>query len=507
MVKDTEKGLLYHLKSRLWEIARREDVSIQGDGNVIGDNNTVTVIKQRWSQVSPFLLPISIVILLGVITVLFFQYRQFRHPTQMEGEFNVAVAEFTVVGEQNNRVQDKEAKALSEFLAQRLETYLAEIDAKMIDYELWSPSYTGQVKGRTREERARSAASLVQRINAHIIVYGVISQEGNHSQFSPEFYVSYEGFEEGQEIIGQHRLGDELLIPSPFDKTQLQAIENPALAARVKALSLVTVGLAYYSIDEFESALEYFEQAKATEGWLDSAGKEVACLLTGNSYVRLASRKNQTEYLPLAKSGYTKALELAPTYARAKLGLSGVLYLEAVGDPNNPSFETVDLDGLSAAEAILHEILATEGLPESVNFETKADLRLGHIYLVRAQLLGGDWLKRSKSRFKKVIREYESGNAQVAGLASHAHAKLGLINLLEDKSEAAIEQYKQAINLATPHYQAHYYSVLGEIYMSMSKTDLALDAYEQAIQIAEFYGDEENATKYTQRLLEIQEDL
>jgi tetratricopeptide (TPR) repeat protein len=445
------------------------------------------------------------VILLGVATVLFFQYRQFRKPAQMSGEFNVAVTEFITVNENDKLVGSGEGQALAEFLSQRLDTYLAELDGKTIQYELWPPSYTGQVKGGTREERARFAESLAQRINAHVIVYGVISQEADRCQFSPEFYVSYKGFEDGQEIVGQHGLGDPLLVPSPFDRTHLQAVENPALAARVKALSLITVGLAYYSIDDFESALDYFKQAEATEGWFSSAGKEVAYLLLGNSYVRLASRENQADYLPLAKSSYTKALDIAPDYARGKLGLSGVIYLEAVGNPNNPSLETVDLNGLSEAEAMLDEILAIEDLPESVSFETKINLRLGHIYFVRAQLLDGDWLRQSQAEFEQVIQEYESGNAQVAELAGHAHAKIGLIELLEGKPEAAIEQYKQAVDLVTSHYQAHYYTVLGEVYVSMSKVELAIDAYEQAIQIAEFYGDEENAIKYSERLLEIKE--
>jgi tetratricopeptide (TPR) repeat protein len=503
MAKDTKKKLLRHLKSRLCGIIQRGEISIQGDGNVIGDNNTVTVIKQRWTQVSPFLLSISIVILLGLITVLFFQYRQFRKPSQMEGEFNVAVAEISVVDPDGNPVRSDDGKAVARFLAQRLETYFEEIDKKTIRYEIWSPDNTGRIAGKNPEERVRAAESLAQRIDAHILVYGVVIYQGGHSKFTPEFFVNYKGFELAQEVIGSHQLGTSMIVPNPFDVTQLQAAENPALAARIKALSLMTIGLAYYSIDDFEEALDYFGRAIETEGWADTAGKEVVYLLQGNTYFRLASNEMATNYVQFAENSYSKALSINPAYTRAMLGLSGVIYLRSVGDPNDPSFETVDLDGLVEAEQILLEILATNGLPESMNYEAKINYSLGRIYLVRAQVLGEDWLEKSYVKTMEVVQEYERGNQQIVNLAGHAYAQAGLIELLKGDNDKAINHYTEAVELVTPYYQAHYYSILGEIYNSMDKIEFAIESYKRAIQIAEFYGDEKGIHEYTQRLSEL----
>jgi tetratricopeptide (TPR) repeat protein len=525
------------VKHKKPEVLLRQNLKIDGDGNVVGNDNTVSVVKlesgdyytvqigelrmefsrdelyqvlapvRSTSRLMRISLIASVVVILGIAIIWSFQYRQIQKPRQMTGEFNVAVAEIAVVDSDGEPIRSADGKALAEFLTQRLETYFAEIDERSVRYEIWPPDYTGKITGGDLEERARAAESLAQRIKAHIVIYGVVTAQGNHSQFTPEFFVNYKGFEQAQEAIGAHRLGSPMLVPIPFDKTRLQAVENPALAARVKALSLMTIGLAYYSIDDFEEALDYFGQAIATEGWTDTAGKEVAYLLEGNAYVRLASDENTMSYLQLAEDAYSEALNIKFDYTRATLGLSGVVYLESVSDPNNPSFETVDLDGLVEAEQMLLDILDINGLSESVNYEAKINFSLGQIYLVRAQVLEGDWLEKSRARLMQVIQEYEMGNHRIVDLAGHAHARVGLIELLQGNTDKAIHHYAEAIELVTPHYEAHYASILGEIYSSIGETELAIDAYERAIQIAELYGDEEGIHRYSQRLSKIENEV
>jgi tetratricopeptide (TPR) repeat protein len=524
------------VKQKEQEALLRKKLTIVGDGNVVGTDNTVSIVKLASGdyyaiqigelhitlsseELHQILAPVrstsrlmwisliaSAVIILGVAIILCFQYRQNQKPRQMTGEFNVAVAEIVVVDPDGRTVRSGDGKAVAEFLAQRLETYFEGIDERSIRYEIWPPDNTGRITGKNPEERARAAESLAQRINAHIVVYGVVAYRGDHSQFTPEFFVNYKGFELAQEAIGPHQFGSSMIVPLPFDMTKLQAVENPALAARVKALSLMTIGLAYYSIDDFEEALDYFGQAIETEGWSDTAGKEVLYLLQGNTYIRLASNERATRYVQLAENSYSKALSVNPAYIRAKLGLSGVIYLKSVGDPNEPSFETVDLDGLVEAEQILLDILAIKDLPESMNYRAKINFSLGRIYLVRAQVLGGDWLEQAQVKSMEVIQEYEMGNQQIVNLAGHAHAQAGLIELLKGNNDEAINHYIAAVELVTPYYQAHYSSILGEIYNATGRIELAIDTYKQAIQIAEFYGDEEGIYKYSQRLSEIQNE-
>jgi len=66
--------------------------------------------------------------------------------------------------------------------------------------------------------------------------------------------------------------------------------------------------------------------------------------------------------------------------------------------------------------------------------------------------------------------------------------------------ESAVEFYRKAIEAASPYYQGYYFASIGDIYMAAGRMDEARDAYTEAIRIAEFYGDEESATRYDERL-------
>jgi len=161
------------------------------------------------------------------------------------------------------------------------------------------------------------------------------------------------------------------------------------------------------------------------------------------------------------------------------------------------------LERLDEAAAAYEAALNLGNPPESANIETKVHFGLGQVYFVRALVSGGDWMARAEAEFEQVLREYDSGNVQVANLAGHSHAWLGLIARQRENVAAAVEHYEHAVELATPFYQAYYYTRLGEVYAGADQTDLAIGAYEEAIRTAEFYGDEESALKYSARLNEI----
>lgn len=447
------------------------------------------------------LLPV-VLLLLAIVGVLAYFLLRPTTPKAMTGQFNVAVAEVAVVDQSGSTVRSEDGLALADFLFQRLEVSFDELDLR-IPYELWPPAYTGRIVGDTRAERAHTAEAIAQRIGAHVIIYGVITQAGNQSQFAPEFYVNYKGFEGGEEITGQHELGSALRMPSHFEPAQFQGVENPALSARAEALSLVTIGLSYYATDDFERALDYFTQAEATEGWLPSAGKEVIYILLGNASGRLASKEKSAEHLTAALDYYDKALSINPAYTRGKVGQASVLYLMALGDPSASSWDAVDLGQLDEAAAAYEAALSLGDPPESANIETKVHFGLGQIHLARAMVVGGDWMAQAEAEFKEVVQAYEAGNTRIKDLAGHAQARLGAIARLQGNTRGAIEHYTRATELVSPYYQAYYYTRLGEIHAAEANKDLAIKAYTEAIGIAEVYGDGQSATKYSARLNEL----
>ena len=423
-------------------------------------------------------------------------------PELMGGEFNVAVAEMTVVDEDGKTLRSKDGEAVSEFLYTRLDAGFDELNLEDIRYEVWGPEQTGKVKGDTLEARSQAAQSLAEAINAHVIVYGVITT-GDSAQFSPEFFVDYKGFEQVEDITGDHEMGSAMRITLPFELTQMQVIENPALSARANALSLITIGLAFLSVDDAEKALDYFQQAESLDGWFKTAGKEIIYLLIGNAYGRQASIEKSETYLASARENYATALDIDPTYGRAKIGQAAVLYLISLGDPYDASFESIDLEMLDQAEALFQESSKMEGSPASANVQTKSALGLGQVYFVKSQILGEDWIERANDEFAKVIEDYESGDERIGETASHAYARIGLIAWLNGDLESAVEFYGKAIKAASPYYQGYYFASIGDIYMAAGRMDAARDAYTEAIRIAEFYGDEESATRYAERLKSI----
>jgi tetratricopeptide (TPR) repeat protein len=271
----------------------------------------------------------------------------------------------------------------------------------------------------------------------------------------------------------------------------------------------MTIGLAYYVIDDFEKALDYFSQAEATQGWLETAGKEVIYLLLGNATVRQASEENTTAYLDTAAAYFERALSISPTYARAVVGQAGVLYLQGIGDPIGEPLEAIDLEKLDEAEAHYRPALALGDPPPSANIEAKVHFGLGQVNVGRfahAVAAGGDWrtpLAEARAEFLKVVQEYDDGNLRIANLAGHAYRRLGLLARMEGSTEEAVEHYRQAIELVTPYYQAYSHSRIGETYVDAGQIPSAIESYEEAIRVAEFYGDQESVTKYSARLNEL----
>lgn len=420
----------------------------------------------------------------------------------MTGQFNVAVAEFLVQDANGKNIRSEDGSLLAAYIVGQIDSQFTEIELKKtIPYEIWGPKETGDITGDTAEERSIAAAALAEKIHAHVLIYGVIISDGNKSRFMPEFYVNHASFQDASEITGEHEIGSQLRLSLPFTES-IQAVENPALAGRVHAMDLITIGLAYYSVDDYENAARYLERAAAEERWLETSGKEVAYLLIGNTYIRWTSRDDDSQYLTAAAKNYDEALRINPDYGRGLVGQANVLYLEAT--LANQEIDTVKLD---QADELLTRALALEGQPESYNIPAKAHFQRGQIYLARygakipVPAGEADWIAQAKDEFAFVIAEYEAGDATLKSLASHAYFRLGECAFYRDaKDPQAIAFIEKAISIASPFYEAEFTASLGNIYNYLGEKDKAIQAYEDAIAIAESNGDAKSALKYQQVL-------
>jgi tetratricopeptide (TPR) repeat protein len=291
-------------------------------------------------------------------------------PTEMTKDFNIAVAEFLVLDLQGNPISTDDGQKLSGFIFDEMSKEFNQMTTE-ITPEIWNYTLTGTVAGTTPEERHQNAQTLAEKINASVVVYGAIIKDGEGATFSPEFYVNYQGFSNNApEILGGNQLGRSLDINLPFDRSKDTTGGNPRLVARTQALGLLTLGLAYYSNDDYETAVKYFDQAINIEDWLSSAGKDIAYILRGNTLTRLAYKNSDYSQLALPLADYETAWKLTKqTNARALIGIGGIYYLEAT------TSDKVDADKLDQAESVFMEALNLPNQPESYNIEAKAHFR------------------------------------------------------------------------------------------------------------------------------------
>jgi tetratricopeptide (TPR) repeat protein len=424
-------------------------------------------------------------------------------PVPMDSsKFTIAMSPFVTVKANGSVRTTADGRELARLLYTRLESGFDDL-AIDVPYELRSPDESCPVKGSSREERAAAAEAWAATIEADVVIYGAILEEAESAQLQPEFYVAYRGFTEASELVGPHELGRPLHVALPVQPQDLQGVTDHPINARAKALSLVTLGLASYAVDDYEQALAYFTAADAVPNWPQSAGKEVLYLLMGNTCSRLAAATLDNAYVDEALDYFDQALEIAPDFARALVGEASAVYQLALGNLQTRQGSQVDLDLLDEAEALYRQA-ATIPAPEAAEIDMKIHFGLGQVFLVRhyLQAEGGDWLAQARAEFQAMVDRYEAGGVRNREVVGHAYARLGLIaNQFDQDATAAIPLYLEAIALVTPRWQAQYQIDLGDLYAAMEDVEQARAAYEEAQAIAELFGNEEMMARAEARLV------
>ena len=293
------------------------EVSKVGDRNTIaagrGAKATSIVINffgGKWQ-----LLISLLVVILGVGG--YFLWREL-FPEKMMGDFRVAVADFAIIG---NPAGANVGTELAEGVYLKLNESLLEIN-KDFTVTIWPPDKVGKVEGDTPQRRAESVEKIAKRIGADVLVYGSIDMSEPVWKVTPEFYIASENFYEAEEITGQYQIGETFSLVGQENIARRIELSNK-YEVRAQAISNITIGLAYFSLRDYQRALKSFQLAENIPGWDESQGKEVVYLLAGNAAMK--AQDFDTSITELNKS-----LSIDPNYARPLITLGSVYYLQAL---------------------------------------------------------------------------------------------------------------------------------------------------------------------------------
>jgi tetratricopeptide (TPR) repeat protein len=423
------------------------EISIEGEGNAIaagrGARATSVVINffgGKWQLLASLL-----VIILAVGG--YFLGKEL-YPAKMTGDFRIAVADFAVIG---NPDEANAGTELAEGVYLKLNESLSEIN-KDFTITIWSPDKVGKIEGDTSEERAKSAETISTKIGADVLVYGLIDMSKPVWKITPEFYIASDNFYEAEEITGQYQIGETFSLVGQENIARRIELSNK-YGARAQAISQITIGLAYFSLRNYQNALKSFQLAENIHGWDESQGKEVLYLLAGNAAMK--AKDFDTSITELEKS-----LSIDPDYGRPLITLGAVYYLQALKPFDKTKIPSdIDLELLGEAIEKYNQALKAKHQPALSDISTKAHFGLGQCYLMQSYAGMDTPLSDAVDEFQIVIHDYENGkNPRIREITAEAHGRLGLIYDLSGYSSDAAQEYQLAADLLfdNPERQKQY---------------------------------------------------
>lgn len=448
--------------------------------------------------------PVATFTLAGVATLLIFVIAMSvywfwpRELTPMSEGFNVAIAGIAVddgngVGVGNHPVGER----LSDLLFRELgrnndidgligwKSYLGE---GVLQYRGTSQG-VGFITG-TSEERTARAASLAARLNADIVVYGLVAldaAEPGRSIYYPELYINPElvGKESavyGEEILGSIQLG----VFVDFDPGADRGASVEAFSARIDQLGYFLVGLEEYYTDRFNEARQSFclalgERLVNSAQPCDILDQPAAITLPDEAvaviFVFLGALEGRAPEAntPLALAHLERAHELWPTYARPFISKASILYRQILNSLTTPGTTTNtaqqrqldqcfngtaalphSLDGLvQQTIACLDSARTAPEQPANVDVQPKMLLSIGSLNLLLAATTRENepYWASARQALNDVIAMYEAGDedfrTRFRRYAGMAYGRRGLITVYYPDylapTEKALDEYRQAL--------------------------------------------------------------
>lgn len=334
--------------------------------------------------------------------------------TMPVSRLNVAVADIGLADPDGQLSTSDDGRNLSEWIFRELETGLEDIPTgqPIVWHDSMGPlgkrTKIGMIDGVGADDRTNSAAALAERLNANVVIYGVLSASGNNATFAPEFYVG-DVLDQASELVGPHQLGEPIEVRLPIDPYDLRTGEylRSELGTRIEALAWLTYAIVLDRNGDHESAFEVLGEAESELiDWRPDQGKEILHYFQGREALYLG--REDPSWLEEAEQAYLRALVVNPDYARAHIGLGGVYYSLAQGQTPEARLNSDAID-----LAISHYELAIEGEEASPgsHIELKGRLGLG----LALRLLGDAYINSAS---------FESAASVLDGAIDHMEQAL-----------------------------------------------------------------------------------
>jgi len=166
-------------------------------------------------------------------------------------------------------------------------------------------------------------AQLAERLNADMVVYGVITPTQNgYAALAIKFYVTPQLNRDLSTVGGRYELENPII----FNLSDPGLEVKQQLNQQVSGLAQLTFGLTYGLLGESPKAIEALQKARTA-----LPESEIVQFLLGQEYLFLAQKEpaNQDQNEQLAQQVFEQAIKFNPSYVRAYIGLGSVFFQRA----------------------------------------------------------------------------------------------------------------------------------------------------------------------------------
>jgi tetratricopeptide (TPR) repeat protein len=291
----------------------------------------------------------------------------------MDGDFNIAVAEFAVLDAEGNLTNDDHEGGAR--IAERIGSNLEREFARRPEVLVWfdSPELESEhnvtigVAGSPPLD-VKTPTEMAEELNADMIVYGLAEPSGSTSDLTFRFYLRPQFRADFSQMVGDHEFKADLPVLDASDPAEDVWRNLDPLA---NALAWLILGLRQEILGEQDQAVASFAEAASF-----APDSDVIQYFVGQEHFYSAQRdpSKAQESLPLAEAAFAESLRLNPDNPRARIGQGSVHFVQAQsllnevrslpdGEEKTTALETVRLEAQTALDAYTD----IAGQPEQIN--------------------------------------------------------------------------------------------------------------------------------------------